>query len=82
MPVESQKSKSVEAKLPAELRQVYRRMVREYEFITYLRYGRGYVAYEVLAKMVLAGWRPSAEPHATSELTSKMDSSGGNDADH
>ena len=82
MPVESQKSKEVEAKLPAELRAVYRRMVQEYEFITHLRYGRGYVAYEVLAEMVLAGWRPGSEPHATSELASKMDSLGGSDANH
>ena len=82
MPVESQKSKSVEAKLPAELRAVYRRMVQEYEFITHLRYGRGYVAYEVLAEMILAGWRPSSEPHATSELMGKMNSPGGSDADH
>jgi len=36
----------------------------------------------VEAKMVRASWWPSAEPHATSELTSKMDSSGGSDADH
>ena len=82
MPVESQKSKEVETKLPAELRAVYRRMVQEYEFITHMRYGRGYVAYEVLAEMILAGWRPSAEAHATSELMGKMDSSGGCDANH
>ena len=82
MPVDSQKSRDVEAKLPAELRAVYRRMVQEYEFITHLRYGRGYVAYEILAEMIRAGWRPSAEPHATSKLASKMDSLGGNDADH
>ena len=63
MPTDSPKSKEAEAKLPEELRPVYRQMVQQYEFETHLKYGRGYVAYEVLAEMVLAGWRPSAEPH-------------------
>lgn len=68
MPVESEKSQAVENGLPEELRPVYRRMVQEYEFFTQIRYGRGYVAYEVLGQMVLSGWRPSAEPHADSQL--------------
>lgn len=63
MPTDSPKSKEAEAKLPEELRPVYRQMVQQYEFVTHVKYGRGYVAYEVLAEMVLAGWRPSAEPH-------------------
>ena len=65
MPVDSEKSKEAEAKLPAELRPVYRQMVQDYEFQTHVKYGRGYVAYEILAQMVLAGWRLSAEPNAS-----------------
>jgi len=68
MPTESSKSKAVEAKLCDELRGVYRQMVDEYEFFTNAKYGRGYVAYEVLAEMVLAGWRPSGTMHPSSLL--------------
>jgi hypothetical protein len=66
MPTDSEKYREAEAKLPDELRGVYRQMVEQYEFLTHLKYGRGYVAYEVLAEMVLAGWRPSAEAHESS----------------
>jgi hypothetical protein len=34
----------------------------EYAFLTHTRYGRGYVAYDVLADLVLAGWRPQCRP--------------------
>jgi len=68
MPVESAKSQAVENALPEELQPTYRRMVQEYEFLTHVRYGRGYVAYEILGQMVLSGWRPSAEPHEASHL--------------
>lgn len=68
MPIDSPKSKEAEAKLPDELRPVYRQMVEQYEFLTQVQYGRGYVAYMVLAEMVLGGWRPSADPHPTSVL--------------
>jgi hypothetical protein len=54
--------------MPEELRPVYWRMVEEYAFLTRSRYGRGYVAYDILADMVLAGWRPSAEAHPDSKL--------------
>lgn len=69
MPSRSIKFKDAEVKLPDELRPVYRQMVEQYEFLTLLRYGRGYVAYQVLADMVLAGWRPSSDPHSSSPLT-------------
>ncbi len=68
MPVDTAKSKEAEAKLPEELRPVYRQMVQQYEFFTHVRFGRGYVAYEVLAEMVLAGWRPSGDMHSSSRL--------------
>ena len=68
MPTDSPKSKEAEAKLPQELRAVYRQMVQQYEFLTHVKYGRGYVAYEVLAEMVLAGWRPSGDMHPSSRF--------------
>lgn len=71
MPTDSPKHREAEAKLPAELRAVYRQMVEQYEFLTHLKYGRGYVAYEVLAEMVLAGWRPSADMDPTSRLAAE-----------
>ena len=68
MPIESEKCRRAEARLPDELRPVFSRLVKEYEFLTHRRYGRGYVAYDVLADLVLAGWRPSAPSHSNSEL--------------
>ena len=74
MPTDSPKYTEAEAKLPDELRGAYRQMVEQYEFLTKVKYGRGYVAYEVLAEMVLAGWRPSGDLHASSQLAGEGDS--------
>jgi hypothetical protein len=68
MPPTSDKYKEAEASLPAELQPIFHRLVEEYEYLTSLHFGRGYVAYKVLADLVLAGWRPSAEPHPGSRL--------------
>lgn len=68
MGIRSPKSQIAESRLPEELRPIYRQLVEQYSFVTQLRYGRGYVAYEVLADLVLAGWRLSAEPHPDSQL--------------
>ena len=57
----SPKSQAAEARLPESLKPIYRELVEQYSFATTVRYGRGYVAYEVLADLVLAGWRPNAE---------------------
>ena len=48
--------------LPDVLQSIYDQFVDEYHFATIRIYGRGYVAYPVLAEMVRQGWRPSAEP--------------------
>jgi hypothetical protein len=48
--------------LPVELRPVYEDIVEHYAFHTQRLFGRGYVAYEVLASLVRDGWRCSAEP--------------------
>ena len=68
MSIESPKSKQAEDRLPEELKPIYKRMVEEYCYLTKLRYGREYVAYEVIADMILAGWRPSAKPHKDSKV--------------
>lgn len=68
MPVGTAKYKETEGRLPKELQPVFRRFVQEYEFLTQLKYGKGYVAYEVLAELVLAGWRPSDKPHPSSAM--------------
>lgn len=47
--------------LPEELRPIYDRLVEEYAFHTEVSYGRGYVAYRVLADLVREGWRPPSD---------------------
>ena len=71
MPVESEKSRDAEKMLPETLRPIYRKLVEDYEFLTTIHYGRGYVAYKVVAELVLAGWRPSSDIHPASSLTPK-----------
>jgi len=68
MPLESPKFREAEQRVPDDLRPIFHRLVKEYEYLTALTYGRGYVAYQVLADLVLAGWRPAAEPHPQSRL--------------
>jgi hypothetical protein len=68
MPVTSAKYKEAEAILPDDLKPVFKRFVEEYEYLTMTHFGRGYVAYLVLADLVLAGWRPSAERAPGSRL--------------
>ena len=50
MPTDSAKSNEGGGKLPHALLTVYRQMAEHYEFLTHVRSGRGYVAYEVLAE--------------------------------
>ena len=68
MPVTSDKYKEAEAILPDNLKPVFKQFVEEYEYLTMTHFGRGYVAYRVLADLVLAGWRPSAERMPGSRL--------------
>ncbi len=58
----------IEQPKPEELKPAYRRLADEYAFLTKVRYGKGYVAYEVLADLVLAGWRSTGEAHPDSKL--------------
>jgi len=68
MPLDTPKCKEAEAMLPEELKGIFRRLVEEYEFLTHVHFGRGYVAYKVLADLVLAGWRPSGPSHPDSRI--------------
>ena len=55
MPITSEKYREAAATLPEDLKPIYRNLVEDYEYITQLHYGRGYVAYQVLADLVRAG---------------------------
>ena len=52
--------KFIEARdtLPAKLRPIYDQMVEEYAFHALIHYGRGWVAYKVIAALVKDGWQP------------------------
>ena len=62
MGLDSPKYREAEQALPEELRLFYRQLVQEYEFLAATNYGRGYVAYKVIADLIRAGWRPSGNP--------------------
>jgi len=57
--------KQVEARnsLPEELKPVFDDFVADYKYAATMRHGRPYISYIVLADMVRASWRPSAEPY-------------------
>ena len=58
----SEKELEARNNLPEELKPIFDEFVNQYSFHTTRLFGRGYVAYEVLASLVRDGWRPSAEP--------------------
>ena len=58
----SEKYQKARAGLPEELQGVYEELVSQYSWHTTRLFGRGYVAYEVLASLVRDGWRLAAEP--------------------
>jgi len=47
--------------LPKSLHPVFKDMVDDYRYTATLRYNKPFVSYIVLADMVKAGWRRSAE---------------------
>ena len=53
----SEKFIKARAGLPDNLKPVYDELVTQYAFHTTRLFGRGYVAYEVLASLVRDGWR-------------------------
>ncbi len=68
MPATSEKFKESEATLLEELKPIFKRFIEEYEYLTMTHYGKGYVPCKVIADLVLAGWRPSAERMLGSRL--------------
>jgi len=54
---QSEKYQAALAALPEELRTAYEELVTDYSWCTTKHYGRGYVAYQVLADLIRAGWR-------------------------
>ncbi len=44
--------------LPKDLQPIYDQLVTEYAFHTTKHYGKGYVAYQVLADLIKDGWKP------------------------
>lgn len=57
---DSPKYQEARNSLPEELRPIYDDLVADYASFTFKTYGAGYVAYKVIAALVLEGWRPSA----------------------
>ena len=68
MPSTGAKYSEAEALLPDDLKPIYKKLVEQYEFLTILHFGNGYVAYKVLADLVLAGWRDSGQPQPNSKI--------------
>ena len=56
--------KYIEARnsLSDDLKPIYEEFVADYRYAATLRHGKPYVSYIVLADMIKAGWRPTAEP--------------------
>jgi hypothetical protein len=47
--------------LPTELQSEYEMLVEDYMFAAEIHYGKRFVSYVVLADLIRAGWRRSAE---------------------
>jgi hypothetical protein len=60
---QKQSAKQLEARnsLPDTLKPIFDKFVSDYIYAATLRHGKPYVSYIVLADMIRAGWRPSAE---------------------
>ena len=58
----SEKHEQARNSLPDELKPVFDDFVADYKFFGTKHYGSPFVSYAILAEMVRAGWRPSAEP--------------------
>lgn len=56
----SEKFLKAKERLPRELHDVYTQLVDEYAYHALQCYGRNWVAYDVIAELVLAGWRPGS----------------------
>jgi len=61
---ENVSEKQIEARnsLPEDLKPIYDDFVADYKYVATMRHGKPYISYIVLADMIHAGWRLSAEP--------------------
>ncbi len=59
----SEKEEEARRTLPDELKPIFDDFVAHYKYAASLRHGRPYVSYIVLADMVKAGWRRTADPY-------------------
>ncbi len=57
----TEKHKEARNTLPEELKSIFDEFVEDYRFAVHVRYGKKFVSYIVLADLVKAGWRRSAE---------------------
>lgn len=58
----SEKHEEARNTLPEELKPVFDEFVSDYKYAASMRHGAPYVSYIVLADIIRAGWRCSAEP--------------------
>ncbi|KKK87484.1 hypothetical protein LCGC14_2752780 [marine sediment metagenome] len=61
-PKRSEKHELARNSLPDELKPVFDDFVADYRFAGTMHHGSPFVSYIILAEMVKAGWRLSAEP--------------------
>ena len=61
-PKRSEKYETARLTLPEELWPVFEQFVDDYKFAGTIRHGSPFVSYIILAEMVKAGWRPTADP--------------------
>jgi len=57
----SEKEQEARRTLPDELKPVFDAFVTDYKYAGTLRHGKPYISYIVLADMVRAGWRRTAD---------------------
>jgi len=58
----TEKQEEARKSVPDNLKPVFDELVAEYRYRAAMRHGAPYVSYIVLADLVRAGWRRSAEP--------------------
>jgi hypothetical protein len=49
-------------RVPPELRNVFDELVEDYKLFGKRHYGTTLVSYEIIADLILNGWRPTGEP--------------------
>lgn len=58
----SEKYQEAMASLPTHLQPMFDALVDDYYFYSTKHYGRGYVAYKVLAELIKTGWKCEEQP--------------------